>query len=180
MSEHVLDWIGAYYDGELHGERLHSVDAHLATCPDCRTALQALPGLSAWLQTSPPAATRTSPEQFMAQVGLRLGRTPPRDRERLRQATGLWLPLGIVALWALAQAVLAVMGGALLVWWGLRPELATDILAEPALAVIDLILLNAALTVTAAGLVWGCLAAWWAARDRQAGANQMLAGQQAG
>jgi anti-sigma factor RsiW len=115
MSEHVLDWISAYHDGELHGDRLRWVEAHLHTCADCQAELAALQNLAVRLQASPPMPARTPPEQFVAQVQLRL---PPRSapvpgRARLRQVAGLWLPLGALALWAFGQAVLVVSGLAL-------------------------------------------------------------------
>ena len=58
MSEHVLDWISAYHDGELHGDRLRWVEAHLHTCADCQAELAALQNLAVRLQASPPMPAR--------------------------------------------------------------------------------------------------------------------------
>ena len=123
---------------------------------------------------------RTPPEQFVAQVRLRL---PPRSlpapgRARLRQAAGLWLPLGVLALWAFFQAALLVGSlvlaalpvamplvlpplpglGALPLLTVLAGPQAIDAIAAP-------FVLDACLTVVAAVLVWGCLAGWWATRE---------------
>ncbi|MEP7358135.1 MAG: zf-HC2 domain-containing protein [Anaerolineales bacterium] len=189
MSEHVLDWIGAYYDGELHGDRLRRVEAHLHACAACQAELAALQGLSARLQGSPPRPARTPPEQFVAQVGLRLAprSAAEESRLRLRQAAGLWLPLGVVTLWAFGQAVLLVSG--LVLWVVALPPLP----GFGPLAVLagllgpdgwggwlGLLALNAGLTVAACVLVWGCLAAWWAARTAGLETSLASSGEQAG
>jgi anti-sigma factor RsiW len=193
MSEHVLDWIGAYHDGELHGDRLRRVEAHLRACAACQAELEALQNLKARLQASPPMPALTPPEQFVAQVRLRL---PPRSapvpgRARLRQAAGLWLPLGVLALWAFGQAVLLVSGLALgmaelpaaipvvlppLPGLGALPLLVA--LAQPAGwgGWLALLVLNTSLTAAVAVLVWGCLAGWWAARETSLALSGMQAG----
>jgi len=193
MSEHVLDWIGAYHDGELHGDRLRRVEAHLGTCAACHSELAALQNLAVRLQASPPMPARTPPEQFVAQVQLRL---PPRSapvpgRQRVRQAAGLWLPLGALALWAFGQAVLVVSGLALgvaavpaaipvvlppLPGLGALPLLVA--LAQPAGwgGWLALLALNAGLTAAVAMLVWGCLAGWWAARETSLASSGLQAG----
>ena len=193
MSEHVVDWIGAYRDGELHGDRLRRVEAHLGTCAACQAELAALQNLAVRLQANPPMPARTPPEQFVAQVQLRL---PPRSapvpgRQRVRQAAGLWLPLGALALWAFGQAVLVVSGLALgvaavpaaipvvlppLPGLGALPLLVA--LAQPAGwgGWLALLALNTGLTAVAAMLVWGCLAGWWAARETSLASSGLQAG----
>jgi anti-sigma factor RsiW len=193
MSEHVLDWIGAYHDGELHGDRLRRVEAHLRACAACQAELEALQNLKARLQASPPMPALTPPEQFVAQVRLRL---PPRSapvpgRARLRQAAGLWLPLGVLALWAFGQAVLLVSGLALgmaelpaaipvvlppLPGLGALPLLVA--LAQPAGwgGWLALLVVNTSLTAAVAVLVWGCLAGWWAARETSLASSGLQAG----
>ena len=193
MSDHELDWIGAYHDGELHGDRLRWVEAHLHTCADCQAELERLQDLRVRLQANPPMPARTPPEQFVAQVQLRL---PPRSapvpgRQRVRQAAGLWLPLGALALWAFGQAVLVVSGLALgvaavpaaipvvlppLPGLGALPLLVA--LAQPAGwgGWLALLALNAGLTAAVAMLVWGCLAGWWAARETSLASSGLQAG----
>jgi hypothetical protein len=203
MSEHVLDWVGAYRDGELYGDRLRRVEAHLRACPACQSELEALQNLAAQLQANPPMPTRTPPEQFVAQVRLRLA---PRSasvpgRARLRQAAGLWLPLGVLALWAFGQAVLVVSGLALgagvlpaatygpASWAGVPVVLpalpavggALPLLVALALPAgwdgwLALWALNASLTGAVVMLVWGCLAGWWAARETSLASSGLQAG----
>ncbi len=196
MSEHVLDWIGAYHDGELHGDRLRSMEAHLRTCTACQAELAALQGLSAQLQASAPMPARTSPEQFVAQVRLRLPprRAPAPGRERLRQAAGLWLPLGVLGLWAFGQAVLVVSSLGLAALPAAMP-VALPPLPAPAGALplllalvrpagwagwLELLALSTGLTAVAAVLAWGCLAGWWAASKASFATSLASSGEQAG
>ena len=55
MSDHVIEWLNAYLDGELKGRRLYHVEEHLAYCEACRTELDSLQDLSALLQEVPAA-----------------------------------------------------------------------------------------------------------------------------
>ncbi len=190
MSEHVLDWIGAYLDGELHGGQRRRVEMHLAGCAACRAELDAMQALSARLHTNPPMPARTPPEQFVAQVRLRLPARATAPASRVRQAAGLWLPLGVFGLWAFSQAVLVV--GAFGLWvlpiglpvvllpvpagGGLLPLLAGLAGAPVWGNWLPLLGLEVALTAAAAVLTWACLAGWWAARDK----DLALAGGQAG
>ena len=193
MSEHVLDWLGAYRDGELHGDRLRGVEAHLRLCAACQAELAALEALAARLQSLPPVPARTPPEQFVAQVRLRL---PPRSapvpgRQRLRKTVGLWVPLGVLALWALGQAVLWV-GGLALGAAALRGPVPIVLPPLPGLGAVSMLValvqpagwggwllllaLNVGLTAVAAVLMWSCLASWWAARETNLASSGALAG----
>ena len=194
MSEHVLDWLGAYHDGELHGDRLRWVEVHLSTCAACQAELEELQTLAVQLQASPPMPARTPPEQFVAQVRLRLAprSAPVPGRARLRGAAGLWLPLGVLALWAFGQAVVLVSGLALGV--GAVPAAAPVVLPSlPAVGValpplvalalpagwggwLALMALNVELTAAVAVLVWGCLAGWWATRETNLASSGLQAG----
>lgn len=203
MSKHALEWIGAYHDGELRGERLRWVETHLRGCAACQAELEALQNLAMRLQANPPMPARTPPEQFVAQVRLRLA---PRSglapvgmgRQRLRQGAEQWLPvgvLGVLALWALGQAVLAV--GGLALGAGAWPAAGPVVLpslpglgALPLLAALAsqagwgrwlaLLALNIGLTAAAAVLAWGCLAGWWAARKASFETSFASSGEQAG
>ncbi len=42
MAEHLGERLSAYLDGELAGDALAAADAHLATCAECRVALEDL------------------------------------------------------------------------------------------------------------------------------------------
>ena len=59
MSEHILNWLPAYHDGELPPGRRQRVEAHLQGCPSCRAELETLTELSALLKADPaPQRTR--------------------------------------------------------------------------------------------------------------------------
>jgi anti-sigma factor RsiW len=174
MNEHVHDWISAYSDGELRGVRLRRVEAHLGLCAQCRAELEALQSLSAQLQLSPPMPARTPPDQFVAQVRLRLPARPlaAPAHQSLRQVTGLWLPLGVLVAWAFGQSVLAVSGLALAALPPLPVAGPLPLLA--ALAPLSgwggwlaMMVLSVWLTAVAAGMVWASLAGWWAAQKPQ-------------
>jgi anti-sigma factor RsiW len=116
MKTHADEWIPAYHDGELRGDRLAWVEAHLAGCAACRAELEQLRRLSALLRSVPPLADQAVPGRFTGLAGLRL---PPVGRPGWRRAleTG-WqaAPLVLVLVWAFAQAVLlasslAISGG---------------------------------------------------------------------
>lgn len=113
MGNHVHEWLNAYHDGELHGRRLARVEEHLAHCPECQQALAELESLSALLQADPLPKLSTSPEQFVAQVGLRLPRQAPSGSRRRTQRGPLswrWVlvPLGILGIVWFLQSVTLV------------------------------------------------------------------------
>jgi hypothetical protein len=120
-----------------------------------------------------------------------LGRPLP-DRSRLRQAAGLWAPLGVVALWAWGQAALLVGGLALALLPALGPLVLPPLpglaglpllgraLAPAGGGALALLAFDVTLTIVAAGLVWGCLAGWWAARPEPFDTRLATAGEQAG
>lgn len=164
MSGHVLDWLGAYHDGELRGDRLGLVEAHLRVCAACRAELEGLKSLAALLQASPAMPARTAPERFVAQVRLRLSARPaPSDRARLMRAAWAWLPLVLLGMWAFFQSVLLVSGLALLALPWAGGALGLGVPAWPR-GIGELFVLEVGLTVVLAGLMWGWLAGWWAAR----------------
>ena len=113
MGNHVHEWLNAYHDGELHGRRLARVEEHLAHCPECQRALAELESLSALLQADPLPKLSTSPEQFVAQVGLRLPRqTPNGSRRRTQRGPLSWrwalIPLVILGMVWFLQSVTLV------------------------------------------------------------------------
>jgi anti-sigma factor RsiW len=115
MTEHITAWLGAYHDGELRGRRAQQVEAHLAGCATCRAELERLQALSALLGESPSASELTPSERFVAQVGLRLPRRPEQPAWQMGLEMGWRLaPLGLLAAWAVVQAVFAVAGWVLI------------------------------------------------------------------
>ena len=115
MTEHVTQWLEAYYDGELKGRRARLVEAHLETCAECLAEFESLGSLSALLQEAPEPANLTPPEVFAAQVGLRLPRKPQQTTWQKALRTGWqWIPAGILGAWIFVQATFLVSG--LLTW----------------------------------------------------------------
>lgn len=51
MSQHPVELIGAYADGELSAEEARRVEAHLATCTECRRELALIQNLGEAMQT---------------------------------------------------------------------------------------------------------------------------------
>ena len=99
MSTHVNEWLSAYQDGELHGNRLQHVEAHLAECDLCQAELESLESFSSLLHQI-PAPEFTSPERFAAQVNLRLPRQPTKVSRRQILEIGWWMiPIGLVGAW---------------------------------------------------------------------------------
>lgn len=167
MSEHVIDWVAAYHDGELYGARLFQVETHLLECPACRAELTALQALSAELQINPAMPARTSPERFVAQVRLRARPPVPSPAQRWRRQAGwLLMPVTGLGLWAFLQAVL-VVSYLVLVALPLFSVPGTQTEWFPVLGTAPLFVLDLALTAGLATLLWGWLAAWWAAHSKQ-------------
>jgi len=100
MSNHVTEWLNAYFDGELHGHRLHQVEEHLTECEACQAELEALGNLSGLLHEV-PLPDFPSPERFATHVNLLLPqkRTPPPQRSLFE--VGWWMiPVSLLAIWA--------------------------------------------------------------------------------
>jgi predicted anti-sigma-YlaC factor YlaD len=53
MDEHVLNWLGAYSDGELQPTLENRVRDHLTICAECRHELVSLENLSGLLRSQP-------------------------------------------------------------------------------------------------------------------------------
>jgi len=108
MSDHVLELLGAYLDGELHNGRLRKVEAHLDDCRECMTEYQSLRTLSAKLHEA-PLPEFPSPERFAADVTLRLPRTQSKPLGKSALEIGWWLvPVGLVIAWIFLSTTLLV------------------------------------------------------------------------
>jgi predicted anti-sigma-YlaC factor YlaD len=99
MSNHVTEWLNAYFDGELTGSRLHQVEDHLAECEACQAELESLYSLSGLLQeVSVPGFS--SPERLAAQVSLRLPHQPVViSRKQIIEFSWWTIPVGLLASW---------------------------------------------------------------------------------
>jgi anti-sigma factor RsiW len=111
MDEHVNQWLGAYLDGELNGEKRRLVKAHLESCRSCQAELEELKSLSSLLKATAKENSLAPDARFAARVALKL----PRRQEQPLAATlvgiGWWLvPAGILGAWVFLQAVLVVSG----------------------------------------------------------------------
>ena len=109
MDEHVNQWLGAYLDGELNGEKQRMVKAHLAHCQFCQAELEVVSHLSTLLKTAGRENKLTPDARFAAQVALKLPRRqdPPLGSTAARISWWL-IPAGILGAWVFLQAVLVV------------------------------------------------------------------------
>ena len=99
MSNHVNEWLSAYHDGELHGNRLHHVEEHLAECELCQAELESLEGLSNLLHEV-PAVEFIPAERFAMQINLRLPHKQTRVARKQVSEIGWWMiPVGLVGAW---------------------------------------------------------------------------------
>jgi len=111
MSNHVTEWLNAYYDGELKGKRLQQVEEHLTECEACQAELESLQGLSALLQEV-PAPEFPSPERFATQVNLLLPQKRTTAPETRLFEIGWWMiPVGLLAVWVFISTA-ALLGDA--------------------------------------------------------------------
>ena len=108
MSNHILDLLGAFVDGELHGGQFRKVDIHLSECEICREEYQMLQSLSITLRNA-PTPEFPSPERFAVDVALRLPRKPIKPLHTKALETGWWLaPVGLIVLWIFISTTLLV------------------------------------------------------------------------
>ena len=111
MSKHITAWLGAYYDGELEGRQLASVEEHLSHCASCQEELKGLNGLSSLLQSSPDPEGLLPIDQFISQVGLKMPRHPDQPIWQKVLSVGWRMtPVGLFGLWSFLQAVFLVTG----------------------------------------------------------------------
>ncbi len=133
MSSHVNEWLNAYHDGELHGNRLRFVEMHLAECELCQAELESLEGLSDLLHEV-RAPEMISAERFAAQVNLRLPHSNKVVSGKKMSEFGWWMiPAGLLAAWVFVSTafilsdVLSVAGN-----FGLLSSLSAWMTSGPA------------------------------------------------
>ena len=108
MSNHVIEWLNAYLDGELKGKRLNQVEVHLAECEACQAELESLQGLSSLLHEI-PAGEFTSNETFVSQVNLLLPQRPVASARRKALEVGWWMvPVGLLLAWVFVNTTILV------------------------------------------------------------------------
>jgi hypothetical protein len=109
MSEHVNEWLNAYFDGELPGPRLRQVENHLAECDECRAELDGLQRLSALLRETASTGEFISSERFVSNLNLNLPRQPEAPQPRKVFEIGWWLiPLGVLGTWFFIQVTFSL------------------------------------------------------------------------
>lgn len=104
-NNHQLTWLGAYLDGEINETLRGQIEAHLATCPDCRRELEELRQLSTLLQASPVPLSPQSDADFANAVMARVTRPVPSLWQRGLAAGWRHTPLFLFAGWAFFQAL---------------------------------------------------------------------------
>ena len=104
MTEHVKQWLNAYFDGELHGARVSQVESHLAECAECKAELDGLRKLSALLRDTAPTNEFISTKRFVSNLTLNLPRQPEQTQPRKILEISWWLiPIGILGTWVFLQ-----------------------------------------------------------------------------
>lgn len=99
MSDHILELLGAYLDGELQGGQLRKVETHLEQCQSCQEEFRSLQDLSAMLHST-QATELPTPERLLAKVALRLPRTPVKPMSHRALEFSWWLaPVGLILIW---------------------------------------------------------------------------------
>lgn len=93
MSEHVLEHLSAYLDGELSDAERERFRAHLLACPECARRLEELAAVDGAFRELPEAAPPGYFETF-----------PTRVRSRLAAAAVPTRPAWRLPVWALAAA----------------------------------------------------------------------------
>jgi hypothetical protein len=108
MSKHVSEWLNAYHDGELRGNKLHHVEEHLAECELCQAELESLEGISDVLHEVPTPEFIPA-ERFATQVNLRLSHKGAQISGTRILEIGWWMiPVGLVAIWIFFSTVFVV------------------------------------------------------------------------
>lgn len=106
VNDTVKEWLGAYLDGELSGDRRAWVEEHLAGCAECQQELTELRELAGLLQTAPVPQILLNEQEYAAQVTRRLPHPSQPFSRRLLRAGLRYAPLGLFGLWAFFQAAL--------------------------------------------------------------------------
>jgi hypothetical protein len=108
MSPHVSEWLNAYHDGELRGNRLHHVETHLAECDYCQAELESFERLSSILHEV-PALEISSVERFASQVNLRMPyRQITVSRKQILEVGWWMIPVGLLAAWVFFSTAFTV------------------------------------------------------------------------
>jgi hypothetical protein len=109
MADHVTEWLGAYHDGELCGERLRQIEQHLAECATCQAELDEIRNLSALLQDTASNGDFLPTERFVANLALSLPRASEQPQPHNALKIGWWLiPVGLLGMWLFIDITLSL------------------------------------------------------------------------
>ncbi len=109
MPEHVKEWLSAYSDGELRGNRLRQVENHLGKCPECLAELEQLQSLSNLLHEAIPTGDFMMTERFVAKLTLNLPRRSEAPHLHKALEIGWWLiPFVLLGAWTFLQVTFAL------------------------------------------------------------------------
>lgn len=101
MSEHVLNILDAYYDGELSPNQMKKVERHLAQCSACQEAYDDIASTSAWLHNMPDPKM-TPAEKMAADIALLLPREQEKPRSQSNTSAIWWIvPILLFSIWVL-------------------------------------------------------------------------------
>lgn len=190
MEDHIHVWINAYYDGELHGERLRQAEAHLEECQLCQQELAQYRRLSALLQEAPVPEFEAPVSNFDTLPSTdQPAAAPAANWKKVFKAGWLTFPFVLIVVWALFQAGLLIAGLAGAsglsgdLWEGLAgiflwPSLSSLVgrwmiqeaagelsklfpVFSPAVGSLQIALLNLIATAVTGIFLWSWIASWW-------------------
>ena len=99
MSDHILELLGAYMDGEVKNRDIQKVEQHLDECLSCQDEYASLQTLSLALHEA-PLPDFPSAKHFAADVALRLPRKAEVPISSKVLEIGWWAaPLGLLSAW---------------------------------------------------------------------------------
>ncbi len=109
MDKHMVEWLGAYLDGELSPEIVVQVQSHLSDCPDCRKELAGIKALSGILKSE--SVLQPDPEKFLKQLKARLPEKPSTQSPNSQSLLIWWLiPLVILVLGFTSRMIVNLTG----------------------------------------------------------------------
>jgi predicted anti-sigma-YlaC factor YlaD len=99
MSDHILEQLGAYLDGELNNREHQKVEKHLEECAICQEEYASLESLSSILSEA-PLPDFPSPKDFSANVALHLPRKSiAPTRSKVLEISWWMAPIGLLTAW---------------------------------------------------------------------------------
>jgi len=163
MSEHINGWLVAYFDGQLGERRTKKVEDHLNVCEACREELEKLSNLRGLLQENPEASVLTSPNRFVAQVGLRLQPRPAKTGLQQTLST-MWIsvPVVLLGVWAFAKTLVTLTGLTDLAFSvGLWSDFASAFSPTPPSSMLGQLPWQVWLSILTGLIALSWLASWW-------------------